>query len=99
MQARDASAGKRPLTDFVDPRLQGQVNLDDFKSILRVAVLCVSGSSKGRPRIKDLVEELEKTCSNTNMQREVSGHIYARQYQSPEVTEVRKHEFFWFGLF
>lgn len=64
MQARDASAGKRPLTDFVDPCLQGQVNLDDFKSILRVAVLCVSGSSKGRPRIKDLVEELEKTCSN-----------------------------------
>ncbi|XP_042398778.1 leucine-rich repeat receptor protein kinase HPCA1-like isoform X3 [Zingiber officinale] len=82
--ARDASSGKRPLTDFVDPCLQGQVNLDDFKSILRVAVLCASGSSKGRPRIKDLVEELEKTCSNTqNKMLEVS-----RQYQSPEVIEV-----------
>lgn len=33
------------------------------------------------------------------MQREVSRHIYARDYQSPEVTEVEKqYEFFNFFL-
>ncbi|WOK97449.1 protein kinase domain [Canna indica] len=90
--ARDVIAGKRPLTDFVDPRIKEEVNLEDFKSILRVAVLCVSGSSKGRPRISDLIGEIDKACgsaSKTKMPAQ-SGKRYAsmEEYQSPEVIQV-----------
>ena len=65
MQAKDASAGKRPLTDFEDPRLNGKVNSVDFEAILQIAVLCVAKSSKGRPTIDDVFEEIEKAWKNT----------------------------------
>lgn len=66
MQAKDVSAGKRPLEDFVDPRLEGELNLEVFKSILNIAVLCVASSSKGRPTINDLVGEIERAYENTS---------------------------------
>ncbi|CAL9081846.1 unnamed protein product, partial [Musa textilis] len=68
-KAKDVSAGKRPLEDFVDPRLEGELNLEVFKSILNIAVLCVASSSKGRPTINDLVGEIERAYENisTNM--------------------------------
>ncbi|CAD5194732.1 unnamed protein product [Musa acuminata subsp. malaccensis] len=65
-KAKDVSAGKRPLEDFVDPRLEGELNLEVFKSILNIAVLCVASSSKGRPTINDLVGEIERAYENTS---------------------------------
>lgn len=57
--------GRRPLLDFVDIRLNGELNLKDFESILRVAVLCVAGSSRGRPTTKEVYDEMNKAWKNT----------------------------------
>uniref|UniRef100_A0A3Q7G4J2 non-specific serine/threonine protein kinase n=1 Tax=Solanum lycopersicum TaxID=4081 RepID=A0A3Q7G4J2_SOLLC len=64
-KAKDVSMGKRGLKDFEDPRLKGEVNSVDFESILQIAVLCVAKSSKGRPTIDVVVEEMEKVLKNT----------------------------------
>ncbi|KAF2288251.1 hypothetical protein GH714_005282 [Hevea brasiliensis] len=65
IKARDVSLGKRPVTDFEDPRLDGKVNRADFDALLQIAVLCVAKSSKGRPTIDVLFEEMEKAWKNT----------------------------------
>ncbi|KAK6915285.1 SPARK domain, partial [Dillenia turbinata] len=65
IKARDVNTGKRPLKDFEDPRLNGNLNIEDFESILKIAVLCVAKSSKGRPSIDVVVEELDKAWKNT----------------------------------
>lgn len=65
MQARDVSMGKRPIKDFEDPRLNGNINRADFESILKIAVLCVAKSSKGRPTIDVVYEEIDKAWKNT----------------------------------
>lgn len=65
VQAKDVSMGKRPLKDFEDPRLRGRLNSVDFESILQIAVLCVARSSKGRPTIDVVFEEMEKVYKNT----------------------------------
>lgn len=67
MQAKDVSLRRRPVTDFEDPRLNGNLNRQDFLSILEVAVLCVARSSKDRPSIDVVAEELEKAFRNTAM--------------------------------
>ncbi|KAK7381328.1 hypothetical protein VNO78_33945 [Psophocarpus tetragonolobus] len=64
-KARDVSMGKRPLSDFEDPRLNGKVDKADFAAILQIAVLCVAKSSKGRPTIEVVFEELDKVCMDT----------------------------------
>ncbi|KAK8498385.1 hypothetical protein V6N12_011428 [Hibiscus sabdariffa] len=64
-KATDVCMGQRPLTDFEDPRLHGDLNRKDFESILHVAVLCVAKSSRGRPPIDVVFEELEKAWKNT----------------------------------
>ncbi|ONK78258.1 uncharacterized protein A4U43_C02F16320 [Asparagus officinalis] len=64
-KAKDAALGRRPLEDFVDPRLNGELNLKDFESILRVAVLCVASSSRGRPTTKEVYDEMNKAWKNT----------------------------------
>ncbi|KAK7337987.1 hypothetical protein VNO77_18581 [Canavalia gladiata] len=64
-KARDVSIGKRPLSDFEDPRLNGKVDKADFEAILQIAVLCVAKSSKGRPTIEVVFEELDKICRDT----------------------------------
>ncbi|KAL3523399.1 hypothetical protein ACH5RR_016233 [Cinchona calisaya] len=64
-KAKDVSMGKRPLKDIEDPRLQGNLNVVDFESILQIAVLCVSKSSDGRPSIDIVFEELDKAWKNT----------------------------------
>lgn len=71
MQAKDVSMGKRPITDFEDPRLIGTVNTVDFESILQVAVLCVAKSSKGRPTIDVVVEEMEKVWKSTQFDMQI----------------------------
>lgn len=65
VQAKDVILEKRPLSDFEDPRLNGNLNVDDFKAILHVAVLCVAKSSKGRPTIHVVFDELDKAWKNT----------------------------------
>lgn len=65
VQAKDVINEKRPLSDFQDPRLNGNLNVDDFKAILHVAVLCVAKSSKGRPTIDVIFGELDKAWKNT----------------------------------
>ncbi|CAI0433847.1 unnamed protein product [Linum tenue] len=64
-KAKDVSLGKRPLLDFEDPRLHGDLNTEDFEAILQIAVLCVAKSSKGRPTIDVVLEVLEKAWKNT----------------------------------
>ncbi|XP_030520945.2 probable receptor-like protein kinase At1g11050 [Rhodamnia argentea] len=64
-KARDVSMGKRPLEDFEDPRLNGNINKADFESILQVAVFCVAKDSKDRPTIDMFFDELEKAWKNT----------------------------------
>lgn len=59
--------GIRPLSDFEDPRLRGEVNWVDFESILLIAVLCVAKSSKGRPTIDLVFDEMEKALKNTDI--------------------------------
>ena len=59
------NSGKRPLKDFEDPRLKGEVITEDFKSILQVAVLCVAKSHKGRPAIDQVYQEFDKAWKNT----------------------------------
>ncbi|KAK1271953.1 putative leucine-rich repeat receptor-like protein kinase [Acorus gramineus] len=63
-RARDVYMGRRPHTEFVDLRLNGMLNEDDFKSILNVAVLCVASSSKGRPTMQQVLEELDRVWKN-----------------------------------
>ena len=65
LQAKDVSMRKRPITDFEDPRLAGQVNRADFEAILQIAVLCVAKSSKGRPTVDVVYEEMDKAWKNT----------------------------------
>ncbi|KAJ7973588.1 Tyrosine kinase family protein [Quillaja saponaria] len=69
-KARDVNMGKRPLTDFEDPRLNGKVNKTDFNSILKIAVLCVAKSSKGRPTIDVVLEEMDKAWNNSVKDKE-----------------------------
>ncbi|XVE62652.1 hypothetical protein DITRI_Ditri06bG0136100 [Diplodiscus trichospermus] len=64
-KAKDVSMGKRPLTDFEDPRLQGKLNRTDFEAILQIAVLCVAKSSRGRPPIDVVFDEMDKAWKNT----------------------------------
>ncbi|XP_050384441.1 probable receptor-like protein kinase At2g42960 isoform X2 [Argentina anserina] len=64
-KAKDVSMNKRPPEDLEDPRLNGNVNKADFESILHIAVLCVAKSSKDRPKIDVVFEEMDKAWHNT----------------------------------
>ncbi|KAL0307553.1 UNVERIFIED_CONTAM: putative leucine-rich repeat receptor-like protein kinase [Sesamum angustifolium] len=65
---KDVNMGKRPLTDFQDPRMKNVIDVD-FESILQIAVLCVASSSTGRPTIDLVYEELEKALENTQREK------------------------------
>lgn len=69
VQAKDVSMGRRPLSEFTDPRLDKNLNSVDFESILQVAVLCAARSSKGRPTIDVVFDEMDKAWKNTNADR------------------------------
>ncbi|THF94092.1 hypothetical protein TEA_011755 [Camellia sinensis var. sinensis] len=66
-KAKDVSIGKRPLTEFEDPRLNGSTNSVDFESLLQIAVLCVAKSSRGRPTIDVVFEEMDKAWKNIQL--------------------------------
>ncbi|AES82726.1 putative protein kinase RLK-Pelle-URK-2 family [Medicago truncatula] len=71
-KARDVSMGKRPLSDFVDSRLKGQVDKEDFGSILQIAVLCVAKSSTGRPPIEVVFDELDKVYRDLDSRKKAT---------------------------
>jgi serine/threonine protein kinase len=50
-KAKDVVSGKKPLEEFIDPRVRDDVIIEDFVLILKIAVLCVASSSTGRPTI------------------------------------------------
>ncbi|KAH6757503.1 hypothetical protein C2S52_023371 [Perilla frutescens var. hirtella] len=62
--AKDVSMGSRPLSDFLDPRIE-DVNNVDFESILQIVVLCTASSSTGRPTIDLVFDEMERAWRNT----------------------------------
>lgn len=74
------SIGKRPLSDFVDSRLKGQVDKTDFGTILQIAVLCVAKSSTGRPSIEVVFDELDKVYRDIEA-RKVYIEIHAICYR------------------
>ncbi|RWR74630.1 Protein kinase domain-containing protein [Cinnamomum micranthum f. kanehirae] len=88
-KAKDVILEKRPLSDFEDPRLNGNLNVDDFKAILHVAVLCVAKSSKGRPTIHVVFNELDKAWKNTTARvRSESNNLSTPPSNSMELAEV-----------
>ncbi|KAL0307556.1 UNVERIFIED_CONTAM: hypothetical protein Sangu_3023100 [Sesamum angustifolium] len=68
LQATDVVMGKRPVTDFQDPRIRERITSADFESILQTAVVCVSRSSMARPTINLVFEELDKAWKHTQLE-------------------------------
>jgi hypothetical protein len=64
-------SGKKPLEEFIDPRVRDGVIIEDFVLILKIAVLCVASSSVGRPTIKDVFEEMDKALTNTTIKVQI----------------------------
>ncbi|KAL1552137.1 putative receptor-like protein kinase [Salvia divinorum] len=89
-KAKDVNMRKRPLTDFQDPKMKGNIVTVDFQSILQIAVLCVASSSTGRPTIDEVVDELGKALKNTQLQMRPREKISfeATPSKSPEVIHV-----------
>ncbi|XP_071697418.1 probable serine/threonine-protein kinase PBL21 [Rutidosis leptorrhynchoides] len=91
-KAKDVNMGRRPLTDFEDPRLNGNLNTQDFESILQVAVLCVAKSSKGRPTIDVVFSEMDKAWQNTaadmRAKREMKSFTATQQAKSLSSNEM-----------
>ncbi|XP_021898152.1 probable leucine-rich repeat receptor-like protein kinase At5g49770 [Carica papaya] len=87
-KAKDVSMGRRPLTDFEDPRLNGNVNSADFESILHIAVLCIAKSSKGRPTIDVVFEEIEKAWKNTVTEMKSNVEINSTETSMAKSMEV-----------
>ncbi|XP_026384147.1 proline-rich receptor-like protein kinase PERK3 [Papaver somniferum] len=64
-KAKDVIMAKRPATEFEDPRLKGDLDAKDFRSILHIAVLCVANKSNGRPTIDNILQEIDDAWKNT----------------------------------
>jgi serine/threonine protein kinase len=71
LKAKDVVSGKKPLEEFIDPRVRDDVIIEDFVLILKIAVLCVASSSVGRPTIKDVLEEMDKALRNTTIKVQI----------------------------
>ncbi|KAL2227837.1 UNVERIFIED_CONTAM: putative leucine-rich repeat receptor-like protein kinase, partial [Sesamum indicum] len=67
-KATDVNMGKRPVTDFQDPRIRESIITADFESMLQTAVLCISSSSTARPTIDFISEELDKAWKHTQLE-------------------------------
>ena len=72
LKAKDVVNGKKPMEEFIDPRVRNEVIIEDFVLILKIAVLCVASSSIGRPTIKDVFEEMDKALRNTTIKVRIS---------------------------
>ncbi|GFS30160.1 hypothetical protein Acr_00g0010510 [Actinidia rufa] len=60
LPAMDVAMGKCTLEDFEDPRLNGNINREDFEAVFQIAVQCTAKSSKHRPCVGLAVDEMEK---------------------------------------
>ncbi|KZV24294.1 putative receptor-like protein kinase [Dorcoceras hygrometricum] len=90
-KAKDVSMLRRPLTDFQDPHMCGDIVTTDFESILQIAVLCVASSGSGRPTIGVVCDELDKAYKNTMVEmaaRRDKNLLEATPSKSPEVMQV-----------
>ncbi|OVA05701.1 Protein kinase domain [Macleaya cordata] len=88
-KAKDVIMGKRPLTDFEDPRLNGDLNIKDFKSILHIAVLCVARSSDGRPTIDLVFQEIDEAWKHTKLYMNTRNEkIHSSVTQQSKTSEV-----------
>ena len=67
-------SGKKPLEEFMDPRVRDDVTIEDFVLILKIAVLCVASSSVGRPTL-DVFEEMDKALRNTTIKVQILSSI------------------------
>ncbi|XP_066357549.1 probable serine/threonine-protein kinase PBL28 [Miscanthus floridulus] len=76
-KAKDVVSGKKPLEEFMDPRVRDDVTIEDFVLILKIAVLCVASSSVGRPTIKDVFEEMDKALRNTTIKTKARKEMNA----------------------
>ncbi|ONM20108.1 probable serine/threonine-protein kinase PBL28 [Zea mays] len=83
-KAKDVVSGKKPLEEFIDPRVRDDVVIEDFVLILKIAVLCVASSSVGRPTIKDVFEEMDRalrsTAVKTRARKEMNAASLTAQY-------------------
>ncbi|KAK9159853.1 hypothetical protein Syun_006194 [Stephania yunnanensis] len=86
--AKDVMMEKRPLKDFEDPWLNGNLNEQDFKSILKLAVLCVARSSDGRPTVNDVFQEMDRAWKNTEMYMMTASKAASPQSKSLDVVSV-----------
>jgi len=77
LKAKDVVSGKKPLEEFIDPRVRDDVVIEDFVLILKIAVLCVASSSVGRPTIKDVFEEMDKALRNTTIKVQILSSTIA----------------------
>jgi hypothetical protein len=68
-------SGKKPLEEFMDPRVRDDVIIEDFVLILKIAVLYVASSSVGRPTIKDVFEEMDRALRNTTIKVQILSSI------------------------
>lgn len=64
LQAKDVKMNKRPQSDFEDPKLNGNLNAEDFRTILVLAVLCAARSSRGRPSMDEVFKEIDRVWKN-----------------------------------
>ncbi|OQU82689.1 probable serine/threonine-protein kinase PBL28 isoform X1 [Sorghum bicolor] len=89
-KAKDVVSGKKPLEEFIDPRVRDDVVIEDFVLILKIAVLCVASSSVGRPTIKDVFEEMDKALRNTTIKTKARKEMNAANLviQYAEVLDV-----------
>ncbi|KAK6791812.1 hypothetical protein RDI58_010893 [Solanum bulbocastanum] len=78
-KAKDVSTGKLPITEFEDPRLKGKlINREALKSILHIAVICVSERRIERPTINLVYAELNNIwmlMSNTSWPINIPPHV------------------------
>jgi serine/threonine protein kinase len=82
-KAKDVVNGKKPLEEFIDPRVRNEVIIEDFVLILEIAVLCVASSSTGRPTIKDVFEEMDKAQRNTTIKTKARKEMTAANLDVP----------------
>ncbi|KAI4311031.1 hypothetical protein MLD38_035968 [Melastoma candidum] len=77
-KAKDVTMGKRPSSDFEDPRLEEKFNREDFDAILQVAVFCVAKLGKERPTINAVFEEIDKVWQNIDPDKVASLTAFFR---------------------
>ncbi|XP_073151901.1 probable receptor-like protein kinase At1g11050 [Henckelia pumila] len=84
-KAKDVNMMKRPISDFQDQRMKGNVITVDFESILQIAVLCVANSSTGRPTIELVYGELDKAYKNIQAEKKTRKEKGLLVETSPDV--------------